>query len=76
MTWEIACGIAAGISFIIGICTLIFKLSGILTKLVMSVENLNGIIKNISRENKEEHTLFMGMLESHETRLHDLEASK
>lgn len=69
MTWEIAVGIFALVTFAITIGTLAFKLAGILSKLESAVDNLRETITTIKDNNNNEHERIFEMLEKFSERL-------
>lgn len=83
MTWEIAVGVIALVGFVVSIGTLLFKLSAVLTRLDVTVKDMQAA-NATDRKNKEaEHKEMYEMLEEHdktltkhEMRIHDLERSK
>jgi hypothetical protein len=54
MTWEIALGIFALVSFVLGIVTPLLKLNSSITKLNCSIDNLNGNM-NMSQKRLDIH---------------------
>ena len=83
MTWEIVVGIIALVGFVVSIGTLLFKLSSILTRLDVTVKDMQAA-NNADRKIKEaEHKEMYDTLEEHEKRLmnheiriHDLERNE
>ncbi len=82
MSWEIVVGIIALVGFVVSIGTLLFKLSSVLTRLDVTVKDMQAANK-ADRERKEaEHAEMYDTLEAHgkrlndhEMRIHDLERS-
>ena len=69
MTWEIAVGVFALVTFAVTIGTLAFKLAGILTKLESAVDNLRATITTIKDNNNNEHERIFEMIEKINERL-------
>ena len=69
MTWEIAVGIFALVTFAVTIGALAYKLAGILTKLESAIDNLRETIAAIKDNNGKEHERIFEMLEKFNERL-------
>lgn len=83
MTWEIVVGIIALVGFVVSIGTLLFKLSSVLTRLDVTVKDMQAA-NAADRKNKEEEHKEMyealdkhsEILSEHEMRIHDLERNE
>lgn len=69
MTWEIALGIFALVTFAVTIGTMVYKLAKILTKLETAVDNLRETIANIKDNNTKEHERIFEMIDKLNQRL-------
>lgn len=69
MTWEIALGIFALITFAVTIGSMVYKLAKILTKLETAVDNLRETIANIKDNNTKEHERIFEMIDKLNQRL-------
>lgn len=69
MTWEIALGIFALLTFAVTVGTMVYKLAGILTKLETAIDNLRETITTIKDNNNGEHERIFEMLDKLNQRL-------
>ena len=69
MTWEIAIGIFALVTFAATVGAMVYKLAQILTKLESAVDSLRETITTIKDNNNKEHERIFEMLDSLNTRL-------
>lgn len=73
MTWEIALGIFALVSFVGAVSAWIFKLSRTLAILETTIKALNDALGVISTNNKESHKDLYNKHDEHERRINDHE---
>lgn len=83
MTWEIVVGIIALVGFVVSIGTLLFKLSAVLTRLDVTVKDMQAANAADRKCKEAEHREMYDTLDKHEKtlsdhemRIHDLERSK
>lgn len=82
MSWEIVAGIIALAGFVISIGTLLFKLSAVLTRLDVTVKDMQAANAADRKHKEAEHAEMYETLDAHgkqlsdhEMRIHDLERS-
>lgn len=82
MSWEIVVGIITLVTFVITVGTLLFKLSAVLTRLDVTVKDMQEANKADRKRKEAEHEEIFDTLDAHgqqlnnhEMRIHDLERS-
>lgn len=82
MTWAIAAGVISMLGFLITVGTLGFRLSSVLTRLDVTVKDMQEANKADRKHREAEHREMYDTLDdhekklqNHEIRLHDLERS-
>ena len=73
MTWEIVVGIISLVGFVLSIGTLLFKLSAVLTRLDVTVKDMQSANATDRKIKEAEHKEFFKTLENHEKKLADHE---
>ena len=73
MTWEIALGIFALVTFVGSVSVWIFKLSRTLAILEITIKTLNVTLTDFKTNNKESHKELNHKYDAHEERLNDHE---
>lgn len=73
MTWEIFLGIAALVSFVIAIGTIVFKASKVLASLEATVNGLSETLKDFKKDSKSDRKELHDKVDDHENRINILE---
>ena len=73
MTWEIFLGIAALVSFLIAIGTIVFKASKVLASLEATVNGLSETLKDFKKDSKSDRKELHDRVDDHENRINILE---
>jgi hypothetical protein len=73
MSWEIVLGIISLVGFVISIGTLLFKLSAVLTRLDVTVKDMQAANAADRKVKEAQHAEMYGRLDTHEEQLKDHE---